>query len=94
MLWSRSPEAQARTNLRQALATLRKSLQPGPDVVRADGGVLGIRRESAILDINGLSDPEMPAQAGDLPLPAGEFLEGVAINEPGFAEWLTGERAR
>jgi len=96
MLWSRSPEPQARTNLRQALAMLKKSLRPGAYVLRTDGPVLRIDRDSAALDTDRLSAPDKPggACARDFLLAAGPLLDGVAINEPGFADWLTGARAR
>lgn len=96
MLWSRSPEPQARTNLRQALAMLKKSLHPGADVMQADGPVLRIRRDNTVLDTDRLSAPDLHGSTGarDFLLASGPLLDGVAIDEPGFDDWLTSERAR
>jgi TolB-like protein len=95
MLWSRSPEPQARTNLRQALASLKKSLRPGVNILRSSGPVLFLCPDHAVSDIDRLSastDPTDPAARRDFLLSAGVFLDGIAIDEPDFEDWLAGER--
>jgi len=96
MLWSRSPEPQARTNLRQALATLKKSLRPGAEILRSSGPVLFLCTDHAVSDIDRLGAPTDPTDAAqrDFLLSAGMFLDGIAIDEPDFEDWLVSERAQ
>ncbi|MEZ5912576.1 MAG: BTAD domain-containing putative transcriptional regulator [Paracoccaceae bacterium] len=89
-LWSRSPEAQALTNLRQALPGIRAAFSC--DDLRSQGDTLTLDYELAHTDIE-------REQAGSA-LPddgiaefGGPFLEGISINEPPFEEWLSKTRA-
>ncbi len=89
-LWSRSPETQARTSLRQALSTLRAAL--GEGVILSHGGTLTLNRDEVFLDIDVLGrDAQDPIE--DIPGFGGSFLEGVSVNEPPFEDWLSTTRA-
>ena len=49
-LWSRSPEGQARTNLRQALSAVRSACG-GENVILSDGDVLLLNHDLVRLDV-------------------------------------------
>lgn len=88
MLWSRSPEQQARTNLRQALFAIRTAAS-GDALVVSDAGILSLDRSLIALDIDELATGSGDAHA----VQSGIFLEGISVNEPPFEEWLITERA-
>jgi TolB-like protein len=96
LLWGSHFEEQARQNFRQALSRLRKLLggdvfasedqfiQLDPAIIRSD-----VAQFEALLRDNshqGLRDATR--------LVDGDLLEGIAIKEPGFTEWIAGERRR
>ncbi len=89
-LWSRSPEAQARTNLRQALSVIRTAI--GDEIIQSNGGLLELDRGLVELDIDALgNNPIGPDDSvSDF---GGTFLDGILINEPPFEEWLATKRA-
>ncbi len=58
MLWSRSEEQQARTNLRQALSALRKSLGDLAGNLEQRGDVLWFRRDRVMLDLDLLANSQ------------------------------------
>lgn len=96
LLWSRSGQAQARTNLRQSLASLRKALGADADVIEARGAVLGLRLDEVDLDTNALGKDGPPPTDGqrlDDLAAASTLLAGLTVNEPPFEDWLTAERA-
>ncbi len=89
-LWSRSPDAQARTNLRQALSTIRSSIDEA--IVRSNGGMLTLDRDLVTVDLDAL-DPTSITDSNAINSFGGPFLDGITINEPPFDEWLTAKRA-
>ncbi len=91
LLWSRGTDEQARTNLRQTLSSIRKAFQ-GIDVVDGDASVLRIRQDVVRSDVGDFNNPD---RTSILPFieTLGPLLDGLQINEPGFLEWLTQERA-
>lgn len=89
-LWSRSPETQARTNLRQALSVIRTAI--GDKVIVSNGGVLALDRSLVALDIDAL-DGNLIDLGDDAATFGGQFLDGILINEPPFEDWLAGKRA-
>lgn len=96
LLWDSGSDEQGRTNLRQALATLRRCLPAGPWLV-ADGESVGI--DPALFDIDAqrfeaLSSGGPPEQARAVELYRGDLLDGLYLAETGFAGWLATERAR
>lgn len=89
-LWSRSPEPQARTNLRQALSVIRTAV--GDDIILSDGGMLAMDRSLVTLDIDALDDGTIDLGDGVSGF-GGPFLDGISVNEPPFEEWLATRRA-
>src|SRR5262249_3970134 len=99
LLWSDRGEAQARNSLRQALAALRRDLggiEPPPlsvngDTVVADGSAVPT-------DVAALDELAASAPADELRRAAklyeGDLLEGMAVHDPAFDDWLTLERSR
>ena len=91
MLWSRGSDAQARGNLRQTLASIRKSMGEGGDIIISEGSVLSLNREMASVDAEQISQIGFGEQTtGD---DIGQLLEGIEIDEPDFAEWLDRQRS-
>ena len=89
LFWRNSPEEQGRTNLRQALAALRKRL----------GAVLVIEGDSVALDESALdvdaAQFEECLSRGDLAaleeaavIYEGDLLEGFSIKEEAFEAWI------
>ncbi|HUT48436.1 MAG TPA: BTAD domain-containing putative transcriptional regulator, partial [Alphaproteobacteria bacterium] len=98
-LWPRSGEAQARGSLRQTLTTIRKALQPaGVAGIISDGDTLhldpeGVSVDAARLDA-ALADGSAAELARAAELYAGDLLDGFALNEEPFEDWLGAERTR
>lgn len=98
LLWPMHSREQARANLRQTLARLRRALVGDADVLIAEGENLGLRSERIRSDARQLvtlaqSDDVQSLQRA-LDLYAGELLAGFSIDAPGFDEWLLVERQR
>ncbi len=99
LLWSDVDDARARDSLRQAIASLRRTL---PAV---DGSVI-LERDQAFAASPAAIDVDVPRferlAASDNPADwqaaaecyRGDFLEGVTVNAPVFEEWLVSERER
>ena len=89
-LWSRSPETQARTNLRQALSSIRASFDD--PVLQSNGELLNLNREYVALDLDALDTGtiEHGKPIADF---GGAFLEGVSTNEKSFEDWLMTRRS-
>ncbi|MDI3336794.1 BTAD domain-containing putative transcriptional regulator [Defluviimonas aestuarii] len=97
LLWSRSGQVQARTNLRQSLASLRKALGADAEVIETRGPVLGLRSDAVALDVDALgkeTPPQGAAQRRDDLVAASTLLAGLTVNEAPFEGWLTAERAK
>ena len=94
LFWGEMSDADARTNLRQCLANLRKLLEP----------YLLITRDTVEFNFDApyvldLEQFETKLHAGNLSeavaLYQGDFLDGVFVREaPEFEEWSIGQRAR
>jgi DNA-binding SARP family transcriptional activator len=94
LLWGDVPEAKARNAFRQALHRLRAAL--GENVIPHDPDLLSISGTAGIdtdvaaferlLD-SGNPDAAIAAYSGD-------FLSGLAVNEPAFDAWLESTRKR
>jgi TolB-like protein len=96
LLWGSHFDEQARQNFRQALSRLRKLL--GADALIADDQTVKLDRHHVSADIirfdalkNGTDAAGLAAAAE---LARGDFLDGIAIREPAFTEWLAVERKR
>src|SRR5215470_6901279 len=99
LLWGDLREGQARTNLRQTLFMLRKALAIRvPDSLRIDAVNVALEPAVVTVDVTaferlvtqGTSDSL--AQAADLY--QGDLLQGLAVWEAPFEDWLMGERER
>ncbi len=92
LLWSRGSDAQARTNLRQTLASLRKALGDAAGALSSEGSLIRVDGGRVISDtaiVLAGDETELAAIAEGL----GPLLDGVRIDEPGFDDWLTLTRA-
>jgi TolB-like protein/two-component SAPR family response regulator len=99
LFWGDRHEAQARSSLRQSLAVLRRDLagiEPPPlavdsDTVTLDGSA--VSTDVAALEQLATSDStEELRQAAQLY--QGDLLDGLAVHDPAFEEWLRLERGR
>ena len=97
LLWSRSPEAQARASLRQALVQLRQALK-APDAIEATTADIRLAPDRAEVDLAVLEK----ALAGGAPEHArraaalfrGDFLDGFLVDDEAFEEWRRTEMRR
>ncbi len=98
LLWGERGEGQARASLRQSLSELRAALGEAADALIASKESVTWRAGSAWLDTRAL---ELAAKSDDVDLLrtatelyGGDFLEGLAIDESSFEQWLVSERER
>lgn len=98
LLWSQTPEKQARNSLRNALYTIRRGLQPvSPLIIERDAVCPNIRLMQ--LDITHFqttiersTDTTRLSEA--VALWRGPFLDGLYLPDaPAFEDWLAGQRA-
>ncbi|MFQ5757280.1 MAG: BTAD domain-containing putative transcriptional regulator [Acidiferrobacterales bacterium] len=99
LLWDRSAEEQARASLRQTLSALRKALgAAGADVPATDGESIRLAAEGIEVDaltfMRLINTGTLESLEQAMGLYKGEFLEGFALREEPFEEWLMAERAR
>ena len=94
LLWSRSDDEHARQSLRQTIRELRKSPQLAnhaglivtPEAITMADDAFTID----VADFKRLAKAEaVDSLEQALELYQGEFLEGLALNEPVFEEWLS-----
>src|SRR5262245_36909786 len=97
LFWGDMEHKQARGNLRQALARLRRSLGD-PEILKFDGEEVGLDPARVVSDVQRFEacaaegTPEALAEAARLY--QGDFLAGLGLQEPPFEEWLLAQRAR
>src|SRR5262245_27263057 len=93
LVWSERTDAQARANLRQLLAELRKNwaavdVQP----ILADDEHIWIDLDAADIDVRSFRELSVSDDLLDLrratELYRGEFLEDTVVEDPAFADWL------
>ena len=99
LLWGERGEEQARASLRQALSELRSALSAAsPMQITATADAVGWNDGPAWIDTSVIedaaasTDPQSWRDAAHAM--RGEFLEGLAIDEPAFEQWLAAERQR
>ena len=99
LLWADVTDRQARHSLRQTLLDLRRVLgSPGHRRALIDGEELGLDPAAVDVDVvaferlAGRKTLESLEQAAALY--QGDLLEGLAIREPSFTEWLQAQRER
>ncbi|HXH83419.1 MAG TPA: AAA family ATPase [Candidatus Tectomicrobia bacterium] len=98
LLWSDAPDDRALASLRYALAAIRRSLpHDSPAILRSSDGVglnpAAVRSDA--VEFERLAREGTPeALAAAAALYRGDLLEGLAIDQPPFEEWLRAERER
>ncbi len=96
LFWSDRAEEQARGSLRNALSALRKTL--GKDALNVDRDTVTLMPDAVSVDAltfeqlvgTGTEDALSRAAA----MYAGDFLEGMATDQPVFEDWISYEQAR
>ena len=99
LLWGDMPDTQARGNLRQALARIRKVLpRPADRVLMFDERNVALN--AALVDVDvarfeGLVANGAPKALGQAAvLYQGDLLSGLTVGERAFEDWLVSERER
>jgi len=99
LLWSERDDEHARNSLRQALVALRRDLdgvEPSPLVVADDAVALDPSR----VRVDAMEFARLAAGDGvqalreAMALYRGDLLDGLAIRDPAFEEWVARERER
>lgn len=99
LLWGERGEEQARASLRQALSALRKALgEAAAAALVASNETVRLAVEDLWVDVEALERLGDSSTLEDLEaavaLYRGELLEGFALEEPAFDQWLAAERER
>src|SRR5215471_18299518 len=99
LLWSEHGDRQARDSLKQALVRLRRCLGGGEGVVlRTDRQSIAL--DKALIDVDVLAferrvrEATLASLTQAAALYRGDLLEGIAIRDPAFEDWLLVERQR
>jgi DNA-binding SARP family transcriptional activator/predicted ATPase len=98
LLWGGVPESQARRGVRQSLFTLRKAMAGEPPALLIDGATVVLN--PAAVDVDVVDFERQVAEGTPVALERaaalyrGELLEGLALQEAPFEEWLLAERER
>jgi TolB-like protein/DNA-binding SARP family transcriptional activator len=99
LLWGDRSEDQARASLRQTLSALRKELgNEAANLLMTTQDSICLAPHSIWVDVEALEAATRESSPAKLESAAalfrGDLLEGLALNEPAFDLWLTGERER
>jgi DNA-binding SARP family transcriptional activator/class 3 adenylate cyclase len=96
LFWGSHFDAQAKQNLRQALFRLRKVL--GEDALESDGETVSLNAAAVACDVGRFEalvrDGGPEALGAAAALYRGRLVDGVAIGEEAWTEWITVERER
>jgi DNA-binding SARP family transcriptional activator len=96
LLWGSHFDAQAKQNLRQALARLRRVL--GQDTLQGDGEVVWLNAAAIESDVSRfealIREGSRDALSAAADLYRGPLVDDVAVREEGWSEWLAPERER
>src|SRR5262245_53158409 len=99
LLWGSTVETTARTSLRQTLYSLRRDLRRAKDnPLNADGNMVSLEADAVTVDVVeferliAAGTPSALAEA--ITLYRGDLLDGLAVQEPPFEDWLLGQRER
>ena len=94
LLWEDMPDAQARGNLRQLLAATRR---PAP-FLEADTASIGFSAEMVEIDLaafeTAIAENTPAALEQAAALYRADLLDGFALRDRDFSDWLIGERER
>ena len=98
LLWGDLPEPQARRGLRQSLFTLRRAMSVEPSALLIEGETVALNPRSVDVDVAEFEHQVAAGTPAALDRAAalyhGELLEGLALPEALFEEWLLAERER
>jgi len=98
LLWGGTPDASARNSFRQALFVLRKALASSGDILRIEGDTVALDRHGVEIDAmsfeRAVADATPAALERAAALYQGDLLDGLAVAETPFEEWLLAERER
>ena len=99
LFWQNSPEQKARTNLRQALSSIRKALNgDGPAYLVTNGDQVSLTDQNIDLDVTLLEHLVAEATPDALKRAAGlyrgDLLDGFSLKEESFEAWARAERER
>jgi len=98
LLWGGMREPQARGGLRQSLFTLRRVVGVDPSVLQIDGQSVALNPTAVDVDVvefeRQVAEGTPAALERAAALYRGELLEGLALQEAPFEEWLLAERDR
>jgi TolB-like protein/DNA-binding SARP family transcriptional activator len=99
LLWGDRGEEQARSSLRQSLSELRKALgETGDNVLIAGHDTVALDAKGVEVDavtFERLADDGTPeALKAAVGLYRGDLLDGIAVHDRAFEDWLAGERGR
>lgn len=98
LLWGGMREPQARRGLRQSLFTLRRAVGVSPGALLIDGETVALNPSAVDVDVaefeRQVAEGTPAALDRAAALYRGEFLEGLALQEAPFEEWLLAERER
>jgi DNA-binding SARP family transcriptional activator len=99
LLWGDASDTRARHSLRQALLALRRAIGRGSiPLLLEDGDAVTVNPAAVDVDVvlfeRLVADGSPRALEQAAGLYRGDLLEGLAVAEPPFEEWLTPERER
>ena len=98
LLWSERGDAQARDSLKHALTRLRHCFAAGPPPIAADRRSVTLDPAALATDVGRfeqlLGDGTDDALEQAAMLYRGDLLDGIAVHDPSFEEWLSSERQR
>jgi TolB-like protein/DNA-binding SARP family transcriptional activator/Flp pilus assembly protein TadD len=99
LLWSERGDRQARDSLKQALMRLRRCLEASDGgALRADRQSVALKRAAVSVDVLAferfIRDGTVDALAQAIAIYRGDLLEGIAIHDQAFENWLLVERQR
>jgi len=99
LLWGDSPDAQARSSLRQVIATLRRTFpDSGAPVLRVEGDLValapGAMETDAVAFERAVAEATPDALDHAAALYRGDLFEGLSLNADAFEGWLMVERQR
>src|SRR5262245_21577466 len=99
LLWGSTVETTARLSLRQTLYAIRKSLRGAdPQPLQIHANTVALDPAAVSVDVGafvqGMAEATPSALAESLTLYAGDFLQGLTIEEAPFEDWLLAQRGR
>ena len=98
LLWGDTRQPLARSGLRQSLFTLRKAVGAEPSALLIEGETIALNPVAVDVDVvefeRQVAEGTSTALERAAALYRGELLEGLALQEAPFEEWLLAERER